>query len=639
MFKSTSSDGGPVVSVLTSTACGTIVACLSLLLSLPTGCGGGASAGLANASLTSIVISPANSNVPRGSSKQFNAMGRFSDGRTTDITSSCAWTSSNPVAVIVSSSGLARALNDAPLGPVNISCNQNGISATTPATATVVAAVLSSIAVTPANQSIQEGQNIVLTASGTFTDGTTQDLTLAANWMSSNTNIVSLSVTAMGEAATASSSMTGVVTITATDPSTRIQGTTNLTVIALTSITVTGASSSVSVGSTDQLTAVGAFNDGSQLDISRSVTWALGCTPAGAATIDNTGLAAGQAVGTCNVTATERAITSPAFVLTVTLPQLCAIAGATPYLGAQAGGDRFDACISHANNTFSLLDLSGKASSVQGTFMPSATYAHLLTLNSTAPTVATGTAVEMPSTTLLIDPGTLKTRTNSPLTEPIALVFQQQPGVCPSAGDILRFVTLPQATWTTSNAAYGTVTLGSSTVTVDALALNGTMIGETDPYSCNPTTSLLTFTDGSGITRHLMFSPTGLFVGDGPNGPAGFPNATANVVIAAGDTFLGVISEPNPSPGITRTVGFNATSSASLSGFDPLTPNTSNGMVISLGAQSSPGLFTGGSLMEGVDTDSNFEAITIVVGGKKVLYGITFDTTKNTPVSVLLQQQ
>jgi hypothetical protein len=150
----------------------------------------------------------------------------------------------------------------------------------------------------------------------------------------------------------------------------------------------------------------------------------------------------------------------------------------------------------------------------------------------------------------------------------------------------------------------------------------------------------LAFTDASGSTRHLAFSPSGLFVGDGLNGMAGFREATASAGIATGDIFLGVISEPGPSPGTTRIVGFNATSSTLLSGFDPLTSNNpSNGIVINLGAQSSPGLFTGGSLTEGADTDPNFEAIAIIVGAKKVLYGISFDATKNTPVSVLLQEQ
>jgi Bacterial Ig-like domain (group 2) len=442
--------------------------------------------------------------------------------------------------------------------------------------------------------------------------------------------------------------MTGTVTITATDPTTMIQGMTTLTVapvlrsIAISDVNGNTTGASISVGSTDQLIATGTFSDDSMANISNSVIWA--CAPAGVATVSSTGLAYGQAASTCNVTATSGAVTSSnTFTLTVTAPQLCTNSG-VPYLGAQAGaGDRFDACIAHSDSTFSLLDLSTKAVAVTGTFTTNATYANLLTLNSTTPAVGSGTAVEMPSTALLINPGLpptgLKTRTFNPLPNPIALVFQQQPGVCPATGETLLFVTLPQTTWTASNVAYGTVALGSSTLTIDGSLLNGTTITQTDGYTCDTTTSLLSFTDASAAARLIAVSPSGLVVGNGINGLAGLPQPAADVTITSGDTFLGVMYEPNPRSNLATTVGFTATSSTSLSGFDPLaTGNPSNGVAINLGAQSSPGLFTGGILTDGADTDPNFAAIAHIVGGKKVLYGITFDTTKNTPVSVLLLQ-
>jgi hypothetical protein len=115
------------------------------------------------------------------------------------------------------------------------------------------------------------------------------------------------------------------------------------------------------------------------------------------------------------------------------------------------------------------------------------------------------------------------------------------------------------------------------------------------------------------------------------------------VSVATGDTFLGVIYEPALNPATITTVGFTATSGTTLTGFDPLTTGgPSNGLMITLGAQSSPGLFTGGTLQEGMTTDANFAAIANTLGaapGKLVVYGIAFNTVKNTPVSVLLLQQ
>lgn len=613
--------------------------CALFLFGLLAGCGGGSSS--PTRMLISIAITPSTANISRGSTKQFTATATFSNNTTADITSTCSWSSSNTSQVTVSSSGLATAAVTATLNQsASLSCSQNGISAATPASVTVVAAALSSIAVVPVNPSAQVGQTVNFSATGTFTDGT-RDLTASVNWTASPAGIVSFAPALPGtEVATALA--TGTATIMATDPSTSIQGTTTLTVVTLTSINVTDVSgnptAAITVGSTDQLIATATYSNNTQANITNSVAWV--CTPAGIATVDASGLATGVASGTCTVTASESGVTSSTFTLTVNPPQLCSDAAAVPYLGAQAGGgDRFDACIDHRNTSFSFLDRSARAISVTGAFAPNATYSSLLNLNSTTPTTATGTAVEMPSTALLINPGGLKTRTNNALLEPIALVFRQQTGVCPSAGATFWFVTLPQANWTTSNLAYGTIVLGSSSLTISGLSLTGASAGATDNYSCDASTSLLTFTDASLGTRHLAVSPSGLFVGDGANGFAGLPQPAANLTIASGEVFLGVIYEPGPNPGTVTTVGFTATSAA-LDGFDPLTTgNPSNGITITLGSQSSPGLFTGGTLVEGTTTDADFAVIANTFGGKKVLYGVTFNTVRNTPVGVLLLQQ
>src|SRR5207245_1396212 len=51
---------------------------------------------------------------------------------------------------------------------------------------------LSSITVTPANPSIQAGSTKQFTATGTYTDSTTQDLTSIATWSSSATSVATI---------------------------------------------------------------------------------------------------------------------------------------------------------------------------------------------------------------------------------------------------------------------------------------------------------------------------------------------------------------------------------------------------------------------------------------------------------------
>jgi len=249
----------------------------------------------------------------------------------------------------------------------------------------------------------------------------------------------------------------------------------------------------------------------------------------------------------------------------------------------------------------------------------------------------------MPGTQLLVNPGTLLTGV-SPSQNPVVSIFQQS-GFCPSSGTSYRFSALPKGTWTGSNPAYGTVSLTSSNATITAFELNGNLQdSETDPYTCDPSTSLLTFTQSNGKVRNVTTSPQGLFVERAGDGVGGIPEATVSLEsTVAGGTFLGIIYKANAaSP--TQTVGFRPGGClATLCGFDPSTsgqPN--NGMTLDLGTESSFGLFTSGSLVD-TNTESPFVAIANTLstsgGSKVILYGITFDATANTPVTVLLLEQ
>jgi len=84
---------------------------------------------------------------------------------------------------------------------------------------------LQSIAVTPVSPTIAEGASEAFTATGTFSDGTTQNLTSAVTWSSSNTNVANMS----GNIATACNCL-GQAKITATLGSTT--GSTELTVLS-----------------------------------------------------------------------------------------------------------------------------------------------------------------------------------------------------------------------------------------------------------------------------------------------------------------------------------------------------------------------------------------------------------------------
>ena len=93
----------------------------------------------------------------------------------------------------------------------------------------------------------------------------------------------------------------------------------------LVSIAITRTSPSVSLGLTQQFTAIGTYSDSSTADITASVTWASSAPSK--ATIASGGLATSVAGGSTNVTASLSAITSNTAVLTVTLFSISGNAG------------------------------------------------------------------------------------------------------------------------------------------------------------------------------------------------------------------------------------------------------------------------------------------------------------------------
>jgi 6-phosphogluconolactonase (cycloisomerase 2 family) len=175
---------------------------------------------------------------------------------------------------------------------------------------------LSSIAVTAVSASIVVGGTDQFTATGTYSDGTTKNITTTVTWTSGATataTVVSTSGLATGVAA-------GSTTIIATLGS--VTGNAALTVTApiatLASIAVTAVSASIVVGGTDQFTATGTYSDGTTKNITTTVTWSSGAT-ATATVVSTSGLATGVAAGSTTIIATLGTVTGNA-ALTVTAP-------------------------------------------------------------------------------------------------------------------------------------------------------------------------------------------------------------------------------------------------------------------------------------------------------------------------------
>jgi uncharacterized protein YjdB len=214
------------------------------------------------ANLISITVSPGTASIALGTTQQFTAIGSFDDG-STQLLTSVTWSSSASNSVSVNSSGVATAVG---AGSATVSATSGSVSGS--ASVSVSSATLVSIAVSPASSSMAIGASKAFTATGTFSDSSTQDVTGSAIWSSSNP--AAATVNGQGEV---SSLATGTTTITATVGS--VSGSTDLTVssVRLVSIAISPSNPRIATRTSLKLTAIGTFSDGSTSSNLSGLSW------------------------------------------------------------------------------------------------------------------------------------------------------------------------------------------------------------------------------------------------------------------------------------------------------------------------------------------------------------------------------
>jgi hypothetical protein len=214
-----------------------------------------------------------------------------------DVTDVVTWKSSATSVASITVSGLATGLN---IGTTNISATLGAVSGG--ASLTVNAANLSSIAITPANPSMAQGTTLQLTATGTFNDGGTRNLTSKVLWATSDPTVATIGAgngIASGQPRGTSGSGTSIITATLGSVSASV----NLTVTdaTITSISVTPAQATVPIGGQKGFQATGLFSDSSTQDITAISKWTSSDTSVakvgsgGGAILSATGVAAGTA--------------------------------------------------------------------------------------------------------------------------------------------------------------------------------------------------------------------------------------------------------------------------------------------------------------------------------------------------------
>ncbi|HET7500992.1 MAG TPA: Ig-like domain-containing protein, partial [Kofleriaceae bacterium] len=158
------------------------------------------------------------------------------------------------------------------------------------------AVVLEAVSISPPAPALPVGMTLQLTATGSFSDATTSDVSKAATWSSSDKAVATVSATGVVTGVSA-----GSATITASFSG--VTGSTSVTITAATlqTLEVTPTDPSVPAGITQQLIAMGMFSDGSKLDLTTLVTWSSDDTAH--VTVSATGLVKAVAKGSATITA------------------------------------------------------------------------------------------------------------------------------------------------------------------------------------------------------------------------------------------------------------------------------------------------------------------------------------------------
>ena len=380
-----------------------------LMTAFVSGCGGGDQGrdpilGLPASTLVALEVSPANAAVAIGNAQQFIAKATYADGTSIDVTKSATWSSDKVAfATVTSTDGIARGVA---IGIATITANFGG--KVNSAILNVTQATLLSIAVTPANPSIAIGGQQQFIAMGSFSDGSSSDIT-AITTFSPETPSVATIIASGPSAGLASGVSSGTAVISGTSGIRTGKTTLTVTSVTLQSIAITPINPSVQVGATQQLIVTAIFSDSSTADVTRSTAFTPG-TPSVASIGASTGLITGVAAGSALMTGNYNGKTASTTV-TVTAPLLSSIvitpANPSMLVGSSlqftATGNYADGTTGNITNTVTWVSSvrsvasilpTGKASALTvGSTIISATQGvntASTTLTVTAPVIATG---------------------------------------------------------------------------------------------------------------------------------------------------------------------------------------------------------------------------------------------------------
>jgi trimeric autotransporter adhesin len=544
-----------------------------------------ATASVTPAVLQQLQISPLSATVPRGLSSPFTVTGVYSDGTMNDLTGQVVWSSTASMTASVSNAPGTRGLVQAlAVGSATITATLGSISGTR--LITVTPAQLTSVRVGPAAPSVPRGLIAQLSATGLYTDGTTQDLTTTASWSSSDTNIATVSNAATTEGVARAMNQ-GVVTITATvgAHSGSVQVSVSAAVLQL--LQVTPSMPSIASGLQLPLSATGVFSDSTTQDVTAQVVWTssdeLVATVSNVATMEGvvTARAAGNAVITASLSGTTG---STAVTVTPAVLQQLQVTPFNPSrprgLDVQLSATGVFSDGSTQNLTTQVTWASANVNTVVISNMPSTEgLAHAQALGTTSVTATLSGITGSTPITVTAAELTRIDVTPTSLTVPLGTVRQFQALGRYTDGSTQNLTT--QSTWSSSNTAVLDVSnaAGSeglaTTIGTGAAQVTVTFGAFTTVASLTITQAALAFIDltPSSGTTPLGFTRQFIAIGTYTDGTSQV--LTSQALWSSSDTTKALISNATNSRGLLSTVGVGTvTIEAVFNGITAITTHT-----------------------------------------------------------------
>ncbi|ADV83207.1 Ig-like domain-containing protein [Terriglobus saanensis] len=252
--------------------------------------------------VASVMVTPGSLALTVGDTSALMATETFSDSTTATCTAT-SWNSSTPLMASISTSGLVTAIAKG-TAVVTAVCD----SVASPPVAVTVSpakATITAVRLTPSSVTLNIGAVAQLTATATYSDGSTA-VCSTPTWNSTAPLLASVSSSGLVAAISA-----GTITVSAvcggitSSPAALIVSSAAPTV---TSITITPATTMMELGTDLPLVATAIYSD-TTTKVCTTVTW-LSSSP-DIATVSNIGLVSAVAVGNTNLTATCQGLTSP----------------------------------------------------------------------------------------------------------------------------------------------------------------------------------------------------------------------------------------------------------------------------------------------------------------------------------------